>query len=205
MDHDSAVDELTGRDPELAAVVTRFGRPTPFRRPAGFATLVLMILEQQVSLASAAAAFRRLEAMTDVTPEGIARLSDHDLREAGFSRQKTRYVRGLGDAVTEGRLRFEEMGGRTDAEVRSTLTALTGIGAWTADVYLLAVLDRPDVWPVTDRALQVGTAEVIGLPQPPGPAELMEIGERWRPLRSTAARLVWHAYLGSRGRSAPPV
>jgi len=205
MDHDRRIDHLVSRDRELASLVERFGRPAPFRRPPGFATLVLVILEQQVSLGSAAAAFHRLSDATEVTPSGLDTLDDDQLRAIGFSRQKIRYVRGLAAAVREGRLGLDDLVDLTDDEVRARLTAVTGIGPWTADVYLLAVLDRPDVWPVTDRALQLGTREALDLPDVPDQAGLAQIGDRWRPQRSTAARLIWHGYLAARGRSAPPV
>lgn len=205
MSEDRRIDLLVGSDPALAAIVAEHGRPEPFRREQGFPTLVLMILEQQVSLASAAAAYSRLAAAVDVTPIGIASLSDDELRTIGFSRQKTRYVRALGDAVESGRLDLADMDALDDDAVRAALTALPGIGPWTADVYLLAALQRPDIWPVGDRALQVGAAEALSLSVAPTPAELDRIGDRWRPHRSTAARLIWHGYLSRRGRDAPAV
>ncbi|MEX2653464.1 MAG: DNA-3-methyladenine glycosylase 2 family protein, partial [Acidimicrobiia bacterium] len=196
--HYLAIDWLIGRDPHLAAVVDRFGRPEVFRRPPTFATLVLLILEQQVSLSSAAAAYGRLAAAGAVDPESLLGLDDVTLREFGFSRQKTRYVRALAQATASGDLVLERLADLTDDEVRSVLTSIPGIGPWTADVFLLSCLARPDVWPVGDRALQVGSAEVLGLTAVPGPTELAQIGERWRPLRSTAAQLIWHHYLASR-------
>ncbi|MEX2280655.1 MAG: DNA-3-methyladenine glycosylase 2 family protein [Acidimicrobiia bacterium] len=198
--HDHAIDSLIGLDPHLAAVVDRFGRPEVFRRPPTFATLVLLILEQQVSLSSAAAAYRRLAAAGPIDPESLLGLDDVTLREFGFSRQKTRYARVLAQATASGDLALERLADLTDDEVRSALTSIPGIGPWTADVFLLSCLARPDVWPVGDRALQVGCSEVLDLTTVPGPTELAQIGDRWRPLRSTAAQLVWHHYLASRGR-----
>lgn len=199
--HDQAIDTLIGLDPHLAAVVDRFGRPEVFRRPPTFATLVLLILEQQVSLSSAAAAYERLKQAVKVEPESLLGLDDAMLREVGFSRQKVRYVRALAQAVISGDLVLARLADLADDEVRSALTSLPGIGPWTADVFLLSCLARPDVWPVGDRALQVGTTEVLRLETNPGPSELAQIGDRWRPFRSTAAQLVWHHYLASRGRT----
>lgn len=203
MDHDAAIDHLIDADPHLAAAVARAGRPTPFRRPPGFATLVLLILEQQVSLESAAAAFRRLQQTVAIDPERILTLDETMMRRVGFSRQKIRYVKALAAEVAEGRLDLDGLGSLSDAEARRRLLSLTGIGPWTADVYLLSCLGRPDVWPVGDRALQVGTAEVLGLTAPPSPSELEPIGDRWRPLRSVAAQVIWNDYLHRRQRSEP--
>jgi DNA-3-methyladenine glycosylase II len=126
------------------------------------------------------------------------------LRADGVSRQKDRYLRALATAVETGTLDLSRLVDLPDDEVRRELTALPGIGRWTADVYLLACLGRPDLWPVGDRALQVAAAEALGLGAVPGPAALEEVGERWRPHRSTAARLLWHGYLASRGRVETP-
>lgn len=197
------IDHLVGADPALAALVDEHGRPEPFVREPGYATLVLMILEQQVSLQSAAAAFGRLAEAVDVSPAGVATLDDDELRAVGFSRQKTRYVRALGEAIDSGSLDLERLGDLDDDGVRTELTALPGIGPWTADVYLLAALQRPDVWPVGDRALQVGAGEALRMAGIPTESELEVIGDRWRPHRSTAARIIWHGYLSRRGRVAP--
>lgn len=180
--------------------MARAGKPPSFRRPPTFASLVLLILEQQVSLSSAAATYRRLETLGPVQPETIAARGNEVLRSAGITRQKTRYLRELATAVLEDRLPLEQLGKLPDDEVRRQLLAIPGIGPWTADVFLLACLQRPDIWPVGDRALQVGAAEALGLDTVPDTDLLQEIGERWRPHRSAAARILWHGYLESRGR-----
>ena len=193
--------QLADIDRDLADALDRFGEPDFWHRRPGFATLVLFILEQQVSLASGAAAFNRLrERVGEVTPAAILIPTDEELRADGFSRQKTRYVRELARAVLDGRIDLESLESTGDDEVRRELIRLIGIGPWTADVYLLSCLRRPDIWPVLDRALQVSTGEVLGLETIPDPATLLEVGERWRPHRSTAARLMWHSYLSKRGR-----
>ena len=188
-------------DDDLGAALDRYGEPEFWHRQPGFATLVLFILEQHVSLASGAAAFNRLRMrIGEVTPEGVLLPTDGELRADGFSRQKARYVRELASAVLDGRIDLDGLGSISDDKVRQELTGLIGIGPWTADVYLLSCLRRPDIWPVFDRALQVSTAEVLGLDTAPNPTQLLAIGERWRPHRSTAARIMWHAYLSKRGR-----
>nr|WP_277352196.1 hypothetical protein [Knoellia sp. DB2414S] len=174
-------------------------------RDPGFASLVLFILEQQVSLASAAAAYRKVLArIGTMSPRALLAATPEELRADGVSRQKDRYLRALAEAVESGSLDLEALAGMPDDEVRARLTSLPGIGRWTADVYLLACLGRPDLWPVGDRALQVAVAEALGLEEVPDQARLEELGERWRPHRSTAARLLWHGYLSRRGRVETP-
>ncbi len=200
-----AVDELTARDADLARLVADHGRPALWSRPAGFASLVLLILEQQVSLASAAAAYARVLARIGaMEPDRLLTTTPEQLRVDGVSRQKDRYLRALATAVTSGHLDLDALGGVSDDEARRDLLALPGIGPWTADVYLLACLGRPDLWPVGDRALQVATAEALGLDTVPDRSELGLLGDRWRPLRSAAARLLWHGYLSRRGRTETP-
>jgi DNA-3-methyladenine glycosylase II len=196
-----AVRDLVARDPDFDTVIATYGEPPVWRREPGFATLVLLILEQQVSLASARAAYGRLaERLGLFEPEGVLSLDDTTLRELGFSRQKTRYVRILASSVLEGTLDLDGLPGLPDGEARAALLALTGIGPWTADVYLLACLGRPDVWPVGDVALQAAAQRVKGLVARPTASELDALGEQWRPLRSVAAQLLWHCYLGDAGR-----
>lgn len=196
----TSVERLIAEDHRLAAIVERHGVPEVFRRPPTFATLVLIILEQQVSLASAAAAFRRLSAAAHIEPHAVLRLSDSILSDVGFSRQKMGYVRALASAVASGELVLEAMSSQTDDEIRRALLAVPGIGPWSADVFLLSCLGRPDIWPTGDRALQVGAAEVLGLSAIPSRVELEVLGEPWRPLRSAAAQLIWHHYLSVRNR-----
>lgn len=192
--------QLAAGDPHLGALVRLHGLPRFFEREPGFAALVLLILEQQVSLASARAAFDRLLALGPLTPGSLLTRDDDALRRAGFSRQKRGSVRALAAAVGGG-FDLPGLAGLADDEVCRRLTALPGIGPWTADVYLLACLRRPDVWPVGDRALRVAAGEVLGLDAAPGQAELEGIGGRWRPHRSVAARLLWHSYLSRRSRA----
>ena len=197
-----AVGELTGRDPDLAAVLERHGPPPFWTREPGFPTLILFILEQQVSLASARAAYDRLLERLGgaLTPEALLELDDGELRAVGFSRQKTGYGRDLARAVTSGSLDLTGLARRPDAEVRRALTAVRGIGRWTADVYLLSALRRPDIWPAGDLALARAVGEVKGVEVEPTSAGLEEVAEPWRPWRAAAARILWHDYLSRRGR-----
>jgi DNA-3-methyladenine glycosylase II len=191
-----AVDELARRDPDLARIVDRIGPPPLWAREPGFPTLVLLILEQQVSLASARAAFNRLEAAIGaVTPAGMLSLSDDELRGVGFSRQKSGYARALASAIQSGEFAFDSLAELDDDGVRRVLTARKGIGPWTAEIYLLMVLRRPDAWPVGDLALATAAQQVKGLAQRPTPADLTALAEGWRPWRAVAARLLWHHYL----------
>jgi DNA-3-methyladenine glycosylase II len=200
---ESAVAELAARDPDLAAIVDRYGVPPLWDRPPGFGTLVHIVLEQQVSLASAQAAYDRLVAATDpLTPDRFLRLTDAELLAVGFSRQKARYGRALAAAIVDGMLDLDALADEDDAVVQRSLEALPGIGPWTSTIYLLMVLGRPDVWPVGDLALQTAVHEALDLPDRPGPGELAVLGEAWRPWRSVAARLFWLDYLRRRGMAA---
>ena len=155
----SAVEELARGDADLAAIVARYGPPPLWDREPGFGTLLHIILEQQVSLASARSAFDRLRAVADpLTPTRFLELTDAELLTIGFSRQKARYGRALATAIETGSLDLDGLGGLDDDAVRRTLEALPGIGPWTSTIYLLMVLGRPDVWPAGDIAL----AESVG-------------------------------------------
>ena len=197
-----AVSELAARDADIAGIVTRYGPPPLWDREAGFPTLLHIILEQQVSLASARAAFDRLRVAADpLSPEQFLELSDAELLRIGFSRQKARYGRALAAAIQSGSLDLDALGGLEDQAIYDSLQAVPGIGPWTSTIYLLMVLGRPDVWPVGDIALAAAVGEVKGLGHRPDAAEMTVLGEAWRPWRSVAARLFWHDYLSRRGRS----
>lgn len=198
-----AVDALAQRDPDLAQVVARFGLPPLWAREPGFPTLVLMILEQQVSLASAKAAYAKLQAVLgEIEPASLLQLDDATLRTAGFSRQKTAYTRCLAQAIVDGRFDPARLDQLDDETVRAELVALKGIGPWTAEVYLLMALRRPDAWPIHDLGLLVAAQEVKGLAQRPTPQALAALAEPWRPWRAVAARLLWHHYLSTRARKS---
>ena len=191
------VRSLAQADSDLAAIVEKWGSPPLWPREPGFPTLVYLILEQQVSLASAKAAYDRLLARINapLIPERLLALDAHTMKKIGFSRQKTGYCRLLADSVLKNRLDLEAVAGMADESARTELTRIKGIGPWTADVYLLMALKRPDVWPVGDLALQKSARRVKRLRKHPSPARLEKIGEAWRPWRAVAARLLWHDYL----------
>jgi len=196
-----AIAELMERDPDLARAVARWCEPPFWTHEPGFPGLVLEILSQQVSLESANAAFAKLGVrIAPITPEGFLTLDDITLREIGFSRQKTRYVRGLAEAIVGGALDLNEVGRMADGEARDALLAVKGIGPWTADTYLLFALRRPDAWPSGDLALAKAIQELRGLPAVPSYPELDVIAEAWHSWRAVAARILWHAYLSARGR-----
>ena len=178
-------------------LLDRNGPPPLWQRPPGFATMVRFILEQQVSLASADAAYQRLESkIGEITPQGFLILDDVTLREIGFSRQKAGYGRGLASAIVDGSVNLQELDPMADNEVMEILESIRGVGPWTASCYLLFVLRRPDAWPRGDRALQVSMASVLGLDAVPDREGADAIAERWRPYRAVAARMLWHDYLG---------
>ena len=194
-----AVAVLAERDADLAGVVQRYGSPPLWSRPPGFATLVRIIMEQQVSLASAMAAFNRLQsAVGDLTPPVFLSFTDAGLKAFGFSRQKARYCRLLAEELVQGTLDLDRLAEMEDHDVRARLIELKGIGRWSADIYLLMALRRPDIWPRSDLALVNAVTRLKKLPAPPSPEEFEQIGEVWRPWRSVAARLAWFEYLGGR-------
>jgi DNA-3-methyladenine glycosylase II len=191
-----AVSHLSGVDPDLARVVSRFGPPPLRKREPGFSTLVLIILEQQVSLASARATFERLKTSCNpLTPERFLKFTDPRLKAVGFSRQKTLYCRELSGEILRGNLDFGKLKRLDDREAKARLLELKGVGHWTADIYLMTAMMRPDIWPSGDLALAAAAQEVIRLASRPPPEELDEIAEPWRPWRTVAARILWHHYL----------
>jgi DNA-3-methyladenine glycosylase II len=195
----AAVEELGARDPALGGIVARYGPPPMWAREPGFATLVHLILEQQVSLASALAALDRLrDAVDPLTPDGFLGLDDAQLLAIGFSRQKTRYARALAASLLDGSLDLATLSDLDDHAVDAALTKVPGIGPWTATIYRLMVLLRPDAWPIHDIALAQAIAEVRGLDRRPAADEMLVLAESWRPWRAVAARILWHHYLSVR-------
>ena len=190
---------MAARDRDLARLLAEFGAPPEWFRAQGFPTLIHIILEQQISLASAGAAFKRLQALASpLTPARFLELNDAELKGAGFSRQKTAYGRHLARALLNGELDLEAFGVMDDAAVKTELLKVTGIGAWTADIYLLRALRRPDAWPAKDLALMISVQELKRLVARPSHVELEVLAEPWRPYRAVAARLLWHYYLQRR-------
>ncbi|HEX8248091.1 MAG TPA: hypothetical protein VF599_07965 [Pyrinomonadaceae bacterium] len=195
----AACQNLAETDSDLAFIFRNYGAPPLWQRPPGFATLVHIILEQQVSLASALAAFNKLkEKLGEITPEAVLNLSDEEMRAAYFSRQKTLYARELARAILEGNLDLKALENLTDAEAKHELKKIKGIGDWTADIYLLMAGLRADVMPKGDLALHVAWKKLRNLERAPSSDEFQQIAEKWKPLRAAAARLLWHFYLSRR-------
>ena len=200
-----ATDLLCNEDNALAEAIERFGRPEFWHRQPGLPCLVLLILEQQVSLESGAAMYRRLDEKAEgVSANSIIRIGVDGMHSIGVTRQKADYLYSLAHLAAEGRFDIESLASLSADDARSRLISIKGIGPWTADAYLLSVLLHPDVYPVGDRALQVGVGEVLEMTHTPDEDELELVSEPWRPIRAVAARIVWHAYLSKRGRTEPP-
>ena len=193
-----ALGSLCARDRDLARVVERFGRPPLWRGRPGFPALVRTILGQQVSLASARAAFERLTAAaTPLTPRSFLGLDDAALCSFGFSRQKVIYARELARRIVAGDFPLEALEAMPDEEARAELLRLKGVGPWTADIYLLNALGRADAFPAADLTLLIAAHRVKRLPARPTPEGLTALAERWRPLRAVAAHVLWHHYLNA--------
>ena len=190
-----ALDHLAASDGDLARAIRLVGRPPPRRRPPGFASLLWIIVGQQVSTASANAIWQRLCAVGGPPmPEGFLTLSDEQLKAVGFSRAKMVYGRDLAASIVAGRLDLEALAAMTDDEAIDSLTAVRGLGRWSAEVYLLFCLGRPDVLPADDLALLSAAQKVKRLAARPTAGALRVMAEPWRPWRSVAARLLWHYY-----------
>lgn len=191
-----AVRLLAGMDDDLARLLKAHGTPPLWDRPPGFVTLLRIILEQQVSLISADAMYRRLcKHVEPLTHVNVLALGADYLRSFGVTRQKATYFINVAQAVEDGELDFEKIGQAGDEKAIEMLTAVKGIGPWTAKIYLLMALCRPDVWPVGDIALATAVKNLKGWQTRPTQAELSEIALSWRPHRAAAARLLWHYYL----------
>lgn len=194
--------KLSKDNTELAYIYNTYGTPPLWDRPTGFATLLHIILEQQVSLASAKACFDKLSAhLGDVTPASLLTVNDADLKTIGFSRQKAAYARHLSEAILENRFDLDAIHKLPDVEAKAELIKLKGVGEWTCDIYLLMALLRPDVMPRGDIALHAAWHKLSGEPRPTSD-EFMAIAMRWRPCRSVAARLLWHFYLSEKRKKA---
>jgi DNA-3-methyladenine glycosylase II len=201
--HAKAIAELSSRDAHLRAVIEVHGAPPLWVREPSFATLLYIILEQQVSLASAKAVYDKLIAeVKQLTPGRFLKLTTRQLKRAGFSRQKMLYARILAKEMATRRLKLHALHAMQDEDVRVRLTALKGIGPWTAENYLLMALRRPDVWPASDLALQIAVQQVKGLRKRPTAEKLEKMSEAWRPWRSVATRIFWHHYLSTRQKKS---
>lgn len=191
-----AVQFLVRRDPALRRIVRRYGPPPLWARRPGFPTLVRIILEQQVSLASGKAIYERVRvALGNMTPDRMADRGVRGLRRLGVTRQKSAYLVELSRDIAAGRLSLRRIARSTDTEARQALQRVKGIGPWTADVYLLIALRRSDIWPTGDLALHLAMEKFLNLRSRPTSDRARKIADRWRPSRAAAARILWHGYL----------
>jgi DNA-3-methyladenine glycosylase II len=192
---------LIENDPEMAFVFQQYGYPPLWARVPGFSTLTHIILEQQVSLASANATFQKLvNKLETVTPENFQTLTDDELRELGYSRQKTNYTRFLANAVINGDFSFSKLENLDDEAVKIEMKKLKGIGDWSAEVYLSECLMRTDIIPKGDIAVMEAIKVLKKLEKRPQHEHLLQLTEHWRPWRSVGTRMLWHFYLSERKR-----
>jgi DNA-3-methyladenine glycosylase II len=192
---------LAARDADLARIHRRLGDPPIWGRRPGFAALIRIILEQQVSLRSAAAMYHRIEAHAGgMTPHALERIGVAGLRRLGVTRQKAAYCHGLARRVTDGTLDLSAIARSPDEEGRRLLLDVPGLGPWSVDIYYLMALRRPDVWPRGDLALAIALRDVKGLPALPSFEQQLQLSQPWAPWRSVAARILWADYLSKRGR-----
>jgi DNA-3-methyladenine glycosylase II len=199
--HITALNALAARDRDVAAALAAIGPPAPRDRPPGFGSLLRAIVAQQISTAAAMSLWTRLAAAIDpVTPEVVARLDAEALRALGFSRQKAAYALGLARDILDRRVDLESLPSLDDESAIAHLMQIKGIGRWSAEVYLLFALGRPDIWPAGDLALAVAMQRLKRLRRRPDPKRLIRLAEPWRPYRGAAAHFLWHYYV-----KAPPI
>jgi DNA-3-methyladenine glycosylase II len=192
-------DQLAEKDADLQAVILQYGYPSMWTRIPNFETLIHIILEQQVSLASALAALQKLkEKLGQITPVKLLLLTDIELKACYFSRQKIIYARHLAQSIIAGELQLHQLGSASDETVRAELKKIKGIGDWTSDVYLMMALQRADLFPIGDIALVNSLKEVKNLPKHASKETILQLAEQWKPYRTIAAFLLWHAYLSKR-------
>jgi DNA-3-methyladenine glycosylase II len=205
IDLDMALAALTAADPRFAALIAHAGRPPLRRRPDGFAGLAATVVSQQLSTASAGAIWARLAAAFDpLEPQAIMRARPARLARLGLSAPKIRALKEIARAVAGGRLALASLADIGADEAYAALTAIHGIGPWTADIYLLSCLGHADAWPAGDLALQEAARLAFALPARPSAKEMLALAEIWRPLRAVAARVLWTYYRGVKGREGAP-
>jgi DNA-3-methyladenine glycosylase II len=199
-----AAKHLASTDKDLAYILKTYGPPPMWGRRPGFSTLIRIILEQQVSLAAAATMFARLKKnIIPLEPERVIELGELHLKSLGLTRQKTAYCLHLAEILNNNRLNLSGFSRLSDEEAKRALMQVKGIGSWSADIYLLMVLRRSDIWPAGDLALISALTKLKRLKNPQ-PNQLVRIVDSWRPFRSVAARMLWQYYLGERARMQKP-
>ncbi|HWD90213.1 MAG TPA: hypothetical protein VG367_18925 [Mucilaginibacter sp.] len=196
--YQSFCNELGKRDADLRNILNTYGYPPFWSRTNSFESLVHIILEQQVSLAAANSALNKLkEQVQEITPARVLLLTDEEMRACYVSRQKNGYIKYMAEAILSGQLNLEELPHLPDDEIRAKLTALKGIGNWTADVYMISALHRADIFPIGDLAAVNALKRVKNLPKETSLEQLLAVAETWKPYRTLAAKLLWHYYLST--------
>ncbi len=186
---------LIHKDADMARAYKLVGAPASRKRAPGLPSLLRILVNQQVSVHAGRAIWARLEAgLGRVSVKTVLCASEADLRSFGLSAAKTRYARALAKAMSEGSLDLKGLERLSDDDVRTELTKVLGLGKWSADIYLMFALGRPDIWPIGDLALAVAAERLLGLKTRPGTKEMEAIGEEWKPWRTDAAVMLWHFY-----------
>lgn len=192
------IKQLTNAHSLFALINENYGTPPNWTRPQGFISLSQIILEQQVSLASAKAHFLKLSSyLVEFTPSNILKLTDEEMRSCQISRQKTKYLRALSTAIISGDVDLEELPKLNETEIRKQLTSIKGIGDWTTDIYLMFCLQSKDIFPIGDIAV-VNTVKELS--DAKTKEEIILLAEKWKPFRSLAVYFLWHYYLNKRNR-----
>jgi DNA-3-methyladenine glycosylase II len=204
-DLDAALTALAKAEPRFGALLAEAGRPLLRRRPGGFAGLAAAVVSQQLSTASAAAIWGRLAASFDpFEPQAIIRARPARLARLGLSAPKIRALKEIARAIASGKLALSGLADLAAEDAHAALTAVHGIGPWTADIYLLSCLGHADAWPSGDLALQEAARLAFGLRARPTAKEMIALAEPWRPLRAVAARVLWTYYRAVKGRDGAP-
>lgn len=189
---------LTRRHKIFGLIHKKYGAPPGWSRPPGFVSLSKIILEQQVSLASANAHFQKLNLyLGEFSPSNIVKLTDEEMRTCQISRQKTKYLRALSGAILHDELDLGIFSDLSEQEIRTKLTNIKGIGVWTSDIYLMFCMQSKDIFPIGDIAV-VNTVRELSNAQTPD--EILQLSVQWKPLRSLASYFLWHYYLKKRNR-----
>ncbi len=202
----TSLDALAAIEPAFERGLAAIGYPPPRIRERGYQTLLRTIVGQQVSVAAANAIWTKLETMVGagLAPEAVAAAPDDLLRAAGLSRQKVAYAKSLADHVASGSIDFDRLP-PDDEEAIAQMTAIKGIGRWSAEIYLLFAEGRGDIWPAGDLAVQIETGRLIGLAERPNEGETRRIAQNWSPHRGAAAIFTWHSYSARLSAAKAPV
>jgi DNA-3-methyladenine glycosylase II len=194
-----SIKQLLSKDKIFKLIFDKYGSPPDWSRSQGFISLSKIILEQQVSLASANAHFLKLNSyLKEFSPSNIIRLTDKEMRNCQISRQKAVYLRALSNAIINEDLKMEVLGKLKEPEIRKQLTNIKGIGNWTTDIYLMFCLQSKDIFPIGDIAV-VNT--IKELTKVKSREDILKLSENWKPFRSLATYFLWHYYLSKRNRS----